>query len=210
MIRKYAEIFCWKNVSSFCSAKATHIFSAKNIRILYIESAKIVNKMTLNKLVKLTTLWTTGPWCFTSISTLLKSHWDDRRVMMKGSVQWSTVNRVATLSQKQIPWLFSDVSLTKFYFSQTKSAENLTDFPSSCSRWKIRYTCKYTILINFSIFSSKVQCFQSHKMDKISATVHLILGQNQEIPWLFPDFLSIWKFPGHFAKFLDFSLTEEK
>ena len=63
MIRKYAEIFCWKNVSSFCSAKATHIFSAKNIRILYIESAKTVNEMTLNKLVKLTTLWTTGPIC---------------------------------------------------------------------------------------------------------------------------------------------------
>ena len=58
---KYAEIFCWKNVSSFCRAKATHIFSAKNIRILYIESAKMVNEMTLNELVKLTTLWTTGP-----------------------------------------------------------------------------------------------------------------------------------------------------
>ena len=62
MIRVYAEIFCWKNESSFCSAKATHIFSAKNIRILYIESAKTVNEMTLNELVKLTTLWTTGPW----------------------------------------------------------------------------------------------------------------------------------------------------
>ena len=63
MIRKYTEIFCWKNVSSFCSAKATHIFSAKNIRILYIESAKTVNEMTLKELVKLTMLWTTGPWC---------------------------------------------------------------------------------------------------------------------------------------------------
>ena len=61
MICKYAEIFCWKNVSSFCNAKATHIFSAKGIRILYIESAKTVNEMTLNKLVKLTTFWTTGP-----------------------------------------------------------------------------------------------------------------------------------------------------
>ena len=61
MIRKYTEIFCWKNVSSFCSAKATHIFSAKNIRILCIESAKTVNEMTVNELVKLTTLWTTGP-----------------------------------------------------------------------------------------------------------------------------------------------------
>ena len=66
MIRKYADIFCWKNVSSFCSAKATHIFSAKNIRILYIESAKTVNEMTLNELVKLTMLWTTGP-CMTTI-----------------------------------------------------------------------------------------------------------------------------------------------
>ena len=43
------------------SAKATHIVSAKNIRILYIESAKTVNEMTLNELVKLTMLWTTGP-----------------------------------------------------------------------------------------------------------------------------------------------------
>ena len=34
-------------MSSFCSAKATHIFSAKNVRILYIESAKTVNEMTL-------------------------------------------------------------------------------------------------------------------------------------------------------------------
>ena len=42
-------------------AKATHIFSAKIIRILCSESAKTVNEMTLNELVKLTTLWTTGP-----------------------------------------------------------------------------------------------------------------------------------------------------
>ena len=43
--------FLLKNVSSFCSAKATHIFSAKNIRILYIESAKTVNEMTLTSLL---------------------------------------------------------------------------------------------------------------------------------------------------------------
>ena len=50
---------CWNFLLKKC---ATHIFSAKNIRILYIESAKTVNEMTLNKLVKLTMLWTTGPW----------------------------------------------------------------------------------------------------------------------------------------------------
>ena len=62
MIRNYAEIFCWKNVSSFAVQKLLTFFSAKNIKILYIESTKTVNEMTLNELVKLTTLWTTGPW----------------------------------------------------------------------------------------------------------------------------------------------------
>ena len=50
------KFFAEKNVNGFCIAKATHIFSAKNIGILYIESAKTVNEMTLNELVKLTTL----------------------------------------------------------------------------------------------------------------------------------------------------------
>ena len=45
------KFFAEKNVSSFCSAKGTHIFSAKNFRKLYIESAKIVKEMPLNKLV---------------------------------------------------------------------------------------------------------------------------------------------------------------
>ena len=49
------NFFAEKNVSSFCSA-TTHIFSAKNFRKLYIESAKIVNEMALNELVKLTML----------------------------------------------------------------------------------------------------------------------------------------------------------
>ena len=44
-------------------------FSAKNIRILYIESAKTVNEMTLNEFVKLTRLWTTGPWYLSYFST---------------------------------------------------------------------------------------------------------------------------------------------
>ena len=66
---------CWnflrKNVSSFCIAKATHIFSAKNFRKFYIESAKTVNEMTLNELVKLTTLWTTGPRAIMTYSSWL-------------------------------------------------------------------------------------------------------------------------------------------
>ena len=48
---------CWNFL-----LKKMWVFSAKNIRILYIESPKTVNEMTLNKLVKGTTRWTTGPW----------------------------------------------------------------------------------------------------------------------------------------------------
>ena len=36
---------------------------------MYIESAKTVNEMTLNELVKLKMLWTTGPWYFSNSST---------------------------------------------------------------------------------------------------------------------------------------------
>ena len=92
MIRKYAEIFCWKIVSSFCSAKATHIFSAINIRILYIESAKTVNEMILNELVKLRTLWTTGPWLSAN-----KITWSKLSIQNLYT-EWQTV-------QIQISWL---------------------------------------------------------------------------------------------------------
>ena len=131
MIRKYAEIFCWKNVSSFCSAKATHIFSAKNFRILYIESAETVNKMTLNELVKLTTLWTTGPrssWSSFVFSLLQEEgsccvpwRWKQttfgRRVEQKG---WGDSG--LCVAQRQIPWHSSEgikITFNTFYSKQT-------------------------------------------------------------------------------------------
>ena len=58
MLKCFAETM-WV---AFAVQKLLTFFSAKNIRILYIKSAKTVNEMTLNELVKLTTLWTTGPW----------------------------------------------------------------------------------------------------------------------------------------------------
>ena len=61
MLKFFAEKM-WVAFAEFCSAKATHIFSALNIRILCIESAKRVNEMTLYELVKLTMLWTAVPW----------------------------------------------------------------------------------------------------------------------------------------------------
>ena len=55
------KFFAEKMWVAFAVQKLLNFFSAKNIRILYIVSAKTVNEMTLNELVKLTTLWTTGP-----------------------------------------------------------------------------------------------------------------------------------------------------
>ena len=61
---------CWnflvkKMWVAFALQKLLTFFQQKNIRILYIESAKTANEMTLNELVKLMTLWTTGPWLTT-------------------------------------------------------------------------------------------------------------------------------------------------
>ena len=56
------KFFAEKLWVAFAVQKLLTFFQQKNIRILCIESAKTVNEMTLNELVKLTTLWTTGPW----------------------------------------------------------------------------------------------------------------------------------------------------
>ena len=53
--------FLLKKCEKLLQCKSYSHFFRKNIRILYTESAKTVNKMTLNELVKLTMLWTTGP-----------------------------------------------------------------------------------------------------------------------------------------------------
>ena len=55
------KFFAEKMWVAFAVQKLLTFFSAKNIRILYIESAKTVNEMTLNELIKLMMLWTTGP-----------------------------------------------------------------------------------------------------------------------------------------------------
>ena len=68
--------FCAKKMwVAFAMQKLLTFFSAKNIRILYIESAKTVNEMTLNELVKLTMLWTTGPWLIIHLNKHKKISW---------------------------------------------------------------------------------------------------------------------------------------
>ena len=63
------KVFAEKMWVAFAVQKLLTFFQQKIIRIVYIESAKTVNEMTLNKLVKLTRLWTTGPL---SVPVILK------------------------------------------------------------------------------------------------------------------------------------------
>ena len=53
---KYIDIFCWKNVSNYSN------FCSKNINVFENTLAATVNTFAINKLVKLTMLWTTEPW----------------------------------------------------------------------------------------------------------------------------------------------------
>ena len=57
----YMLIFLLKKYVAFAFAKATHFFFQKKT---YIVLTRIVNILTTNELVKLTTLWTTGPCAF--------------------------------------------------------------------------------------------------------------------------------------------------
>ena len=58
----YTPICLLKNVRSFCICKSySHLFT-KNTCGLDIVLIRRVNILTTHELVKLTTLWTTGPW----------------------------------------------------------------------------------------------------------------------------------------------------
>ena len=56
---------------SFCTAKASLIFSTKNFSVFGYKAVKHLTSWPLNELVKLTMLWTTWPWSFECIIILL-------------------------------------------------------------------------------------------------------------------------------------------
>ena len=62
------NFFAEKMWVAFAVQKLLTFFQQKISRILCIKSAKTVNEMTLNELVKLMTLWTTGPRYFSYFS----------------------------------------------------------------------------------------------------------------------------------------------
>ena len=113
------KFFAEKMWVAFAVQKLLTFFSAKKLRILYIESAKTVNEMTLNELVKLTTLWTTGP------NTL---GWNFSRLQF--NIFLFFPETICHFSWRQFAWnvkichlwnISADYSLKYSYFSQKPS-----------------------------------------------------------------------------------------
>ena len=48
---QFSEIFCWKNVSSFCTAKATHIFFSKKYQRICVSFDVTFNESLTNNVV---------------------------------------------------------------------------------------------------------------------------------------------------------------
>ena len=58
---QYSDMLCWKNVSSFCTAKATHIFSAKKFQHICVSLDVNFNESLTNDIVSFEQL---GPVCY--------------------------------------------------------------------------------------------------------------------------------------------------
>ena len=64
---QYSDIFCWKNVSSFCTAKATHIFFSKKFQHICISLDVNFNESLTNDIVSFEQL---GPVLLTSLGKM--------------------------------------------------------------------------------------------------------------------------------------------
>ena len=93
-------------------------FFSKNICELGIVLTRTVKILTTNELVKLTMLWTTGPWCFTSLSTIFRLSQDDERVIMKGSVKWRFIQSwIELCSISSRIWIKKDIEQGRLVWS---------------------------------------------------------------------------------------------
>ena len=75
LISQIYQYLLLKNVISFCSAKASLIYSTKNFSVFVYKVIKHLTNWPLNELVKLTMLWTTGPRSLENILTLWRQKW---------------------------------------------------------------------------------------------------------------------------------------
>ena len=130
--------FWWKMWVAFAVQKLLTFFS-KNIRILCIKSAKTVNEMTLNELVKLTMLWTTGPWIlfryviYKLIHTEFKIHEIDPRLENLIKKKQKKKTHAHALHYENMPiWLWPPQS--PLLYCKTRVYRGIYYFSYFCSK----------------------------------------------------------------------------
>ena len=112
-ISNIPRIFAEKMWEAF--AKATHIFSAKNMCELDIVLTRTVNILTTDKLFKLMMLWTIGPW-FSFFSKICVSKVTYRFYLDSSIVSW-----ISGITE----WCGRDVKHF-FWFSDNKNNNTVT------------------------------------------------------------------------------------
>ena len=119
---------------------ATHIFSAKNIRMLYIESSKTVNEITLNELVKLTMLRTTGPWFLQTQGTVIYACTHKLR-MICPAISWRGHKNPLYACNVIKTFNYFRLQFSRF----TIYVQKICHVPLIGSERTFLYTCTYTL-----------------------------------------------------------------
>ena len=169
-----------------------------------------------------------------SAVSYVKPEVSQRKATLHNDVWFPTVNhRIYSgwlpSGRNKIPWLFPDQIQ---FFTDQNTVVLRPICLLAADKWQIPFTSslKCTSLIlemkqikslnsflaqnvlkltSFHSFERAREKINTFQVVKIPATTH-ILGQNYEIPWLFPNFLGILNFPDQSAKFPDVSLTLKK
>ena len=152
-------------------------FSAKNIRMLYIESAKTVNEMTLNELVKLTALWTTGPRTY-------KLHYSE----VRGGILLLPRSTNASCSQDWLSDHKRPESITKvkyeeaFYIYHTALMQAIMNIGSVITKkqYKLQYSGKSNI--NYSTVKYGKAFYSCHTALMLAVVkIGLVITKDQTI-----------------------------
>ena len=121
------KFFAVKMWVAFAVQKLLTFFQQKNIRILCIESAKTVNEMALNELVKLTMLWTTGSrklrlneTILSPFRTIVSTHRDNRPISAVSALiyfyfPWDDWAHSGTLQTILLPYKESQGNRNTFF-----------------------------------------------------------------------------------------------
>ena len=176
----YMLIFLLKKMwVSFCICKSYSHFFSKNNCELDIVLTRTVNILTTNKLVKLTMLWTTGPWYREVNFFTWRSCYIATKIASMRQFQWVSTRYILIYKQKLF---WPQLSISSFVITHIKNQ----------TKWQkiMLIPCKsseiFILLFNFSCVMSKLS-FCICKLCRLR-WVHIITAwaafRTAILPWI--------------------------